>query len=123
MTYIGTNTNGVQQAYTNDDVNNDFYTVKAVGSRSFSLNDANQEQLTVKNETVYVLATYDLKDNKSTYKAPSVGDGSLDDLKEDVKNDGDYFTYVYVAKTSNDGKTADLSSSSSGRRSPPFTPL
>lgn len=60
------------------------------------------------NETVYVLATYDLKDNKSTYKAPSVGDGSLDDLKEDVKNDGDYFTYVYVAKTSNDGKTADL---------------
>ena len=108
VTYIGTNTNGVQQAYTNDDVNNDFYTVKAVGSRSFSLNDANQEQLTVNNETVYVLATYDLKDNKSTYKAPSVGDGSLDDLKEDVKNDGDYFTYVYVAKTSNDGKTADL---------------
>ena len=76
VTYIGTNTNGVQQAYTNDGVNNDFY--------------------------------YDLKDNKSTYKAPSVGDGSLDDLKEDVKNDGDYFTYVYVAKTSNDGKTADL---------------
>ena len=37
-----------------------------------------------------------------------MGDGSLDDLKEDVKNDGDYFTYVYVAKTSNDGKTADL---------------
>ena len=108
VTYIGTNTNGVQQAYTNDGVNNDFYTVKAVGSRSFSLNDANQEQLTVNNETVYVLATYDLKDNKSTYKAPSVGDGSLDDLKEDVKNDGDYFTYVYVAKTSNDGKTADL---------------
>ena len=108
VTYIGTNTNGVQQAYTNDGVNNDFYTVKAVGSRSFSLNDANQEQLIVNNETVYVLATYDLKDNKSTYKAPSVGDGSLDDLKEDVKNDGDYFTYVYVAKTSNDGKTADL---------------
>ncbi len=81
VTYIGTNTNGVQQAYTNDGVNNDFYTVKAVGSRSFSLNDANQEQLTVNNETVYVLATYDLKDNKSTYKAPSVGDGSLDDLK------------------------------------------
>ena len=58
----------LQQAYTNDGVNNDFYTVKAVGSRSFSLNDANQEQLTVNNETVYVLATYDLKDNKSTYK-------------------------------------------------------
>ena len=74
VTYIGTNTNGVQQAYTNDGVNNDFYTVKAVGSRSFSLNNANQEQLTVNNETVYVLATYDLKDNKSTYKAPSVGE-------------------------------------------------
>ena len=100
MTYIGTNTNGVKDA--------DFDTVKSVGSRSFSLNNANQDQLTVNNETVYVLATYDLKDNKSTYKAPSVGDGSLDDLKEDVKNDGDYFTYVYVAKTSNDGKTADL---------------
>ncbi|WP_050622795.1 S-layer homology domain-containing protein [Clostridium phoceensis] len=100
VTYIGTNTNGVKDA--------DFDTVKSVGSRSFSLNNANQDQLTVNNETVYVLATYDLKDNKSTYKAPSVGDGSLDDLKEDVKNDGDYFTYVYVAKTSNDGKTADL---------------
>ena len=100
VSYIGTNANGVKDA--------DFDTVKSVGSRSFSLNNANQDQLTVNNETVYVLATYDLKDNKSTYKAPSVGDGSLDDLKEDVKNDGDYFTYVYVAKTSNDGKTADL---------------
>ena len=44
-------------------------------------------------------------------------------LKEDVKNDGDYFTYVYVAKTSNDGKTADLIFIEQWEKSPPFTPL
>jgi hypothetical protein len=82
----------------------DFKTVVNVGSRSFSVGaSSSQEQYTVDSDTLFVVATIDLKTDGST-KDAVVTIGSLSDLKADT----DYNTSAVVVKAHSNNKIADL---------------
>ena len=78
---------------------------EVVGSRAFSLGDSNADQWTANSETIFVVATYELKNNGKDLK--SSADVRVGDLK-DMEEDDDYYTYAYVAKPDDSDDPAEL---------------
>ena len=78
---------------------------EVVGSRAFSLGDSNADQWTANSETIFVVATYELKNNGKDLK--SSADVRVGDL-EDMEEDDDYYTYAYVAKPDDSDDPAEL---------------
>ena len=85
---------------------------EVVGSRAFSLGDSNADQWTANSETIFVVATYELKNNGKDLK--SSADVRVGDLK-DMEEDDDYYTYAYVAKPDDSDDPAELGGQEQGR--------
>ena len=75
-----------------------------VGTNSFGLGDTDDLHWVTNNESIFVNVIYDLNDSETAYKEARVRVGDLDDMDED----DDYLTYVYVAKPDNSDEPAEL---------------
>ncbi len=81
-----------------------FKTPEVVGTRSFSLDDNEDDQWVTNDDTIFVVVTRDLKDDGMTYKTPVV---TLGDLR-DMKDNDDYAIRVVVAKPDDSDEPAEL---------------
>ena len=81
-----------------------YKTPQVVGTRSFALSADKADQWVTNDDTIFVVATYDLKTNGTEYQTPVITKGDLRDMEADE----DYTTQAIVVKPNKSDEPAEL---------------